>query len=124
MNVDDRVEAVVLTREQNFRFEMINERLGIFYLRGELVEHRFTFTRKLHERLHVVQALRYLTIEIEAFFETGALLKDLAGAILVGPEAWICNLLLQVIELALFGAGVKETSGRPRFAISTVQTVQ
>src|SRR5262249_10400052 len=30
MNIDDRVETVVLTREQDFRFEMINERLGVF----------------------------------------------------------------------------------------------
>jgi hypothetical protein len=52
------------------------------------------------------------------------LLKDFAGAILIGPEVGLSDLLLQFIELLLFGAGVKETSGRPRFAISTVQTVQ
>jgi hypothetical protein len=59
--------------------------------------------------------LFYLAIEFETFFEAGALLIDLAGAILVGPEIWFCNLLLQFIEQTLLGAGVKETSARPRF---------
>jgi len=68
--------------------------------------------------------LGYLAIEFESFFEAGPLLKDFAGAILIGPEIRLSDLLLQVIELPLFGAGVKETSGRPRFAISIVQTVQ
>jgi len=68
--------------------------------------------------LHVIQAQRYLTIEIEAFLEAGPLLKDLAGAILVGPEVRICNLLLQIIELALLGSSVKETSARPHCEFS------
>jgi hypothetical protein len=38
------------------------------------------------------------------------LLQDFAGAILIGPEAGIGDLLLQLIELALLAAGVKETS--------------
>jgi hypothetical protein len=45
-------------------------------------------------------------------------LKDLAGAILVGPEVRICNLLLQIIELALLGPSVKETSERPHCEFS------
>jgi hypothetical protein len=68
--------------------------------------------------------LCYLPIDFESFFEAGSLLKDLAGAILIGPEVRLSDLLLQFIELQLPGAGVKETSGRPRFAISIVQTVQ
>jgi hypothetical protein len=68
--------------------------------------------------------LCYLAIEFESFFEAGSLLKDFAGAILIGPEVGLSDLFLDVIELLLFGAGVKETSGRPRFAISVVQTVQ
>ena len=60
----------------------------------------------------------YLTIALEAFFKSGALLKDFAGAILIGPEVGFGNLLLQFIELALLRAGVKETSGRPRCEFS------
>jgi len=68
--------------------------------------------------------LGYLAIEFESFFEAGPLLKDFAGAILIGPEVRFSDLFLQVIELPLSGTGVKETSGRPRFAISIVQTGQ
>jgi len=68
--------------------------------------------------------LGYLAIEFESFFEASALLKDFAGAILIGPEVGLSDLLLQVIELPLFGTGVKETSGRPRFAISIEKTGQ
>ncbi len=56
----------------------------------------------------------YLTIEVEGFFEAGALLKEFAGAILVGPEIGFGDLLLQFIELLLLRPGVKETSARPR----------
>jgi hypothetical protein len=56
----------------------------------------------------------YLAIELQAFFEAGALLEDLAGAFLVGPEVGFGNLLLELVKLGLFGAAVKETSGRPR----------
>jgi len=38
--------------------------------------------------------LHYLTIEIEAFFKAGSLLKDFAGAILIGPKVRFRNLLL------------------------------
>jgi len=68
--------------------------------------------------------LSYLAIAFESLFEAGSLLKDFAGTFLIGPEVRLSDLLLQFIELLLFGAGVKETSGRPRFAISSVQTVQ
>jgi hypothetical protein len=62
--------------------------------------------------------LYYLAIEFERLLEAGALLKNFAGAILVGPEVRLCNLLLQVVELLLFGPCVKETSARPRCGIS------
>jgi len=42
------------------------------------------------------------------------LLKDFAGTVLIGPEIGIRDLLLQLIEVLLFRADVKETSGRPR----------
>jgi hypothetical protein len=58
--------------------------------------------------------LGYLPIDFKAFFEAGTLLKDFAGAILIGPEVGFRNLLLQLIELVSLGAGVKETSGRRR----------
>jgi len=58
--------------------------------------------------------LGYLAIDFEAFFKAGTLLKDFAGAILIGPEVGFRNLLLQLIELVSLGAGVKETSERPR----------
>jgi hypothetical protein len=45
-------------------------------------------------------------------------LKDFAGAILIGPEVGIGDLLLQFVEALLFGAGVKDTSGRPRRGFS------
>jgi hypothetical protein len=62
--------------------------------------------------------LYYLAVEFERLFEAGALLKNFAGAILVGPEVRLCNLLLQIVELLLFRACVKETSARPGCGIS------
>jgi hypothetical protein len=56
----------------------------------------------------------YLAVELEDFFEAGALLKQFAGAFLVGPEVGFGNLLLELVKLGLFGAAVKETSARPR----------
>jgi hypothetical protein len=86
-------------------------------LRREVVEHRLSFAGKLHEGLHVVDALRYLTVKIETLFEAGALLKNFAGTVLVGPEVGFGNLLLQVVEQLLLNASVKETSGLPRLVI-------
>jgi len=62
---------------------------------------------------------RYLTIQIETFFEAGTLLIDFTGTLLIGPEIGIRDLILQFIEVLLFRAGVKETSGRPRCEFST-----
>jgi hypothetical protein len=59
--------------------------------------------------------LRYLTVEFEVFFQAGTLLKDFAGAILIGPKVRVRNMLLQFIKLALLSAAVKETSVRPRY---------
>ena len=59
------------------------------------------------------------SVEISPFFQTGALLKNFAGAFLVGPEVRFGYLVLQFIELALFRTGVKETSGRPHCEFST-----
>jgi hypothetical protein len=64
--------------------------------------------------------LDYLTIDFQALFEAGALLQEFAGAILVGPEIGFGNLFLQLIQLALLGLRVKETSGRPRFVFLIV----
>jgi hypothetical protein len=61
-----------------------------------------------------------LTIELETFFEAGALLKYFAGAILIRPEIRFGNLFLQLVNVALFGARVKETSARPRFESSSM----
>jgi len=38
--------------------------------------------------------LGYLAIEFESFFEAGPLLKDSAGAILIGPEVRFSDLFL------------------------------
>jgi hypothetical protein len=62
--------------------------------------------------------LCYLAVECDSLFEAGALLKNLAGAILIGPEVGFGNLLLQLVELLLFRPRVKETSARPRCGIS------
>jgi len=70
--------------------------------------------------LHILKLPRYLTIEIEALFQAGALLKNFAGAILIGPEIGFGGLLLQLVELALLRAGVKETSARPRREFSAL----
>jgi hypothetical protein len=89
-------------------------------LRREVIKHRFAFTGEFHECLNVVDALGYLTIEIEGLFKSSALLKNFAGTVLIGPEVGLSDLLLQVVELLLLGTGVKETSARPRFVISVV----
>jgi hypothetical protein len=44
----------------------------------------------------------YLAIKLEAFFKTGTLLEDFAGAFLIGPKIRLFDMLLQVIELLLF----------------------
>src|SRR5262249_10787798 len=111
VNVYNSVEAVVLTGKQYLRFEVINEGFRLLQMRSELVEHRLAFTRKLHQSLHIIDALRYLPVNVEILFEARALLKDFAGAILIGPEVRFGNLLLQFIELLLLGPCVKETSG-------------
>jgi len=80
----------------------------------QLIGHWLAFAGKVDECSDVIQPARYLAIEIEAFFEAGALLKDFAGAVLIGPEIGFRDLLLQLVELMLFRARVKETSGRPR----------
>jgi len=48
------------------------------------------------------------------------LLKYFAGAILIRPEIRFGNLFLQLVNVALLGARVKETSARPRFDPSSV----
>jgi hypothetical protein len=83
-------------------------------LRSEVLDYRLAFPCKLRERLQIIYTLGYLTIEFQAFFKAGSLLKDFAGAILIDPKIGFRNLLLQFIELALPGAGVKETSALPR----------
>jgi hypothetical protein len=64
--------------------------------------------------LHIVDLLANLAVESEAFFESCALLKGFAGAVLIGPETGIADQCLQSIKLTLAGAGVKGTSGRRR----------
>jgi hypothetical protein len=88
-------------------------------MRCEIIDHRLTFSSKLDEGLYVIQASIYIVIEFEALFEAGALLIDFAGAFLIGPEIGFRDLLLQLVELTLFRAGVKETSARPRCEFST-----
>ena len=87
-------------------------------MRRQLINDRLAFTGKLYQSLHVIELARYLIIEFEAFFEAGALLKGFTGTFLIGPEIGIGDLLLQLVELTLFRAGVKETSARPRCAFS------
>jgi len=87
-------------------------------MRRQLINDRLAFPGKLYQSLHIIELSRYLIIEFEAFFEAGALLKDFTGTFLIGPEIGIGDLLLQLVELTLFRAGVKETSARPRCAFS------
>jgi len=85
---------------------------------SEIIDHRLAFSSKLDQGLHVIQASAYIVIEFEALFKAGALLKDFAGAFLVGPEIGFRDLLLQLVELILFRAGVKEASARPGCELS------
>jgi hypothetical protein len=87
-------------------------------VRGQFINDGFALAGKLYQCLDIIELPRYLTIEFETFFEAGALLKDLAGAFLIGPEIGFRDLLLQLVELMLFRAGVKETSARPRCEFS------
>jgi hypothetical protein len=114
MNIHDGVQAIVFAGKQDLSLNPIDEAFSFFQLGTELVEYRLTLARKLHERLRVLQALPDLTVYFEAFLEAGALLKDFTGAVLIGPEGGIGDLLLQFVQLPLLGAGVKETSARPR----------
>jgi hypothetical protein len=63
-------------------------------LRREILNDRLTFTRKLDQSLHVIELTCYLAIKFEALFEASALLENLAGAFLIGPEVWFRNVLL------------------------------
>jgi hypothetical protein len=65
-----------------------------------------------------------LSIEIESLFEAGPLLQDLAGTLLVRPEVWFADNLLQIVKLALLSRCVKGTSALPDFEFSPGQTVQ
>jgi hypothetical protein len=83
-------------------------------LRSEIVKDGLALARKLEECLSVIDALAYLAVEFEALFKPGALLQDSTGAFLIGPEIRFRDLLLQLFELPLLAAAVKETSARPR----------
>src|SRR5262249_45295377 len=74
MDIDDGVQAVLLTGKQNLRFDSIDERFSILQLSPEVVEYRFPLAGKLHERLHIVQSLGYLAIDGQTFFKAGTLL--------------------------------------------------
>jgi hypothetical protein len=87
-------------------------------LSGQIVAYGLTLAGKLYHCLKVIELLGYLTIEFEALLKTGALLKDLAGAFLIGVEVGFGKLFLKLIELTLLRAGVKETSALPRFGFS------
>jgi len=56
----------------------------------------------------------YFFAEVESFLKAGAFAQDLAGALLVGIEVGLSDLLLNFIELALLRLDVKETSALPR----------
>jgi len=85
-------------------------------MRGQLINDRFAFAGKLDQSLHIIEFPRYLVIEFDAFFKAGTLLEDFSGTFLIGPEIGFRDLLLQLVELPLLRAGVKETSARPRRA--------
>jgi len=87
-------------------------------MRGQLVNDRLALTGQLYQSLHIIDLSGYLIIEFEAFLEAGALLIDFTGTFLIGPEIGFRDLLLQLVELTLFRASVKETSARPRCALS------
>ena len=118
MDVHDRVQLIVLAGQQDLGLDTVDELLGFFLMRSKIIDHRLAFSTKLDEGLYVIQASGYIVIEFEALFEAGALLKGFTGTFLIGPEIGIGDLLLQLVELTLFRAGVKETSARPRCAFS------
>jgi len=115
MDIDDGVQPVVFARQQDLGLDAIDKGFRLLEVGRKLVGDRLTFAGKVDECSDVVQTPRYLAIEVEVFFEAGALLEDFAGAVLVGPEIRFRDLLLQFVELTLFRARVKETSGRPRY---------
>src|SRR5439155_8843345 len=114
MNVYDCVELIIFSRQQDLRLDTVNECFELFQVRSKVITDGLTLTGKLHECLHVIEFPRYLAIEFECFFQAGALLKDFAGAFLIGPEVGIHDLRLQAIELSLLCIRVKETSALPR----------
>jgi len=74
--------------------------------------------------VHVVDLADDLVVELDILFQAGALLVDLAGALLVGPEIRLSYLFLKLAEGTLLRFRVKETSGLPRCGFLPVRISQ
>jgi hypothetical protein len=112
MDIDDGIQAVVVTGQQKFSFDPINELPEFGNRRFQLRFDRFSLACKIDERLRIPHLVRNLAVQGESFLEPCSLLKGFAGAILIRPEAGITDQGLEFIELALAGICVKGTSGR------------
>jgi hypothetical protein len=68
----------------------------------------------LKKGLQITREACKLFIGIEAVFELLALLEDLLGALLIGPEIAGGDLLFELDQERTVGGRVKESSGRER----------
>jgi hypothetical protein len=91
MNVHDGIQTIVLPGEQKLRFDFFDESLEIGQRGLQFVLYRLTFAGQVYQRLSIVHLAGDLPVERESLFETRALLKGFAGAVLIGPEAWVAD---------------------------------
>jgi hypothetical protein len=113
MDVDDGIQAIVVTREQHFRLGALEELFEFLEKIGEFVADRFALAGQFGQGFGVVNLTFDLTIEFDGFLEAGSLLLDLAGTLLIRPEIRLCDDLLNIIELPLLSGLVKGTSALP-----------
>lgn len=125
MDIDDRIEPVVLARQEHLSLHTVQEIFKLGQLLREITAYWLPLTGKLGQGLGVVELVSDLMVDLNTFFEACALLKDFTGSFLVGPEIGLFGyLFLQLLDLPLFRFGVKETSELPRFEISGGPIVQ
>jgi hypothetical protein len=113
MYVHDRIQAVVRTRQQYFRLCLLDKCFEFLQGGAQFIRNRLAFPGKFDERLNVIGLACKLFLEVESFFKAGALLERFTGSLLIGPELWIVDQFLQIVELPLLPFSVKGTSGRP-----------
>jgi hypothetical protein len=124
MDVYNRVEAIVLAGKEHLRFRAFDKVFEVGELRSQLIADRLTFAGKVDQGLDIVDLTVYVTVKFDCFFESGALLKNLTGALLIIPKTRVRNDLLQVVKGLLFSRSVKGTSALPDCEFSPDQIVQ